>query len=351
MYRLSRLLIMFVLTYPCVQVWGEGVSDLRGALAKQGKYHISIAVKAVEQQTNVPITVVTGSEPGPTLLILAGIHGSEYAPILASQKFGRALSPSALTGSVIIVHVANLPAYFGRTVYTSPADGLNLNRLFPGDGQGSLSQRVAHLITSQLYPLADAVLDVHSGDGNEDLRPYWTGYYAQVGDADLVRRSEALAFAFGFQHVVPFQWELTNVADAIWAGSAAVALGIPAIDVEAGGMGVIEDEAVAMLVEGFHRSLSNLGMISNQFDPPTNQRIIYARQSVKSPQDGSWVSLKAAGELVVAGELLGYVTDWHGKTVFEARAPSDGLLMLRLSAPPVLKGETLVVVAKTRSKR
>ena len=86
----------------------------------------------------------------------------------------------------MIVHMANLPAYLGRTIYTSPADGLNLNRLFPGKATGSLSERIAYLLTSELYPLADAVLDVHSGDGNEDLRPSWTGYYAQAGSQDVI---------------------------------------------------------------------------------------------------------------------------------------------------------------------
>ena len=127
--------------------------------------------------------------------------------------------------------------------------------------------------------------------------------------------------------------------------------GYTSIDVEAGGSGVVDAKAAEMLTEGFERILSHLGMTAKQFPAPTDQQIIFDRQSIKAPVSGSWVSVKAAGETVVAGELLGYVTDWHGRTVFEARSPKDGLLMLRLSSPPVHQGETLAVVASTKIRR
>ena len=346
----NRLLTLLLFAGASVWVWSDGTADLESAMAEPGKHHIVIPVDSPDQQTILPVTVVTGEQLGPVLLVIAGIHGSEYAPIVASQRFGVALDHQSLTGTVIIVHMANLPAYLGRTVYTSPVDGRNLNREFPGNAH-SLSQRIAYLLTSKLYPLADAVLDVHSGDGNEDLRPYWTGYYAKAGNAQVIERSQSMAFAFGMQHVVPFGWELGKSASAIWAGSAAVAMGIPSIDVEAGGSGVVDAKAVEVLTEGFERILSHLGMTAKQFPAPTDQQIIFDRQSIKAPVSGSWVSVKAAGETVVAGELLGYVTDWHGRTVFEARSPKDGLLMLRLSSPPVHQGETLAVVASTKIRR
>lgn len=324
-------------------------NEIEAALAATGKHHLEVPVGIGDQSTVLPVTVATGAAPGPTLLVLAGVHGSEYAPIMAAQRFGVALDPKELAGSVIIVHMANLPAYLGRTIYTSPVDGLNLNRLFPGDPSGSLSLRLAHVIATEIYPLADAVLDVHSGDGNEDLRPYWTGYYAQAGGAEVIAKSKAMAFAFGIQHVVPFQWVLKDRSSAIWAGSAAVALGIPSIDIEAGGRGIIDEDAIAKIEEGFHRIVAHLGISKQTYPTPENQRIIFDRESIKAPQDGSWVPVKHAGGDVAEGELLGYVTDLHGRKVFEARSPKDGLLMLILSAPPVRKGETLATIASTKA--
>ena len=212
---------------------GADLSALQTSLEKPGRHQLSLSIENVDQQANIPITAIVGAQSGPTLLVLNGIHGFEHSPIVASQRLATTLEPEIISGKIIFVHIANMSAYLGRTVYTSPADGKNLNRLFPGNSSGTLSARIAFLLTDQLYPLADAVLDMHSGDGNEDLNPIWVGYYAQAGNPDVIARSNALAMAFGFEHIVAFQWELTDRADAIWAGSAAVALGISSIDVMA----------------------------------------------------------------------------------------------------------------------
>lgn len=325
---------------------GNRITELERALEQTGKHHLSLSVAAPNGETIIPVTVISGPKAGPTLLVLAGIHGSEYGPILAVQRLASELEAEQLQGAVILVHVANMPAFQGRTVYISPVDGKNLNRLFPGDANGSLSQRIAFTITKRLYPLADAVLDMHSGDANEDLRPYWTGYYSNAGSAETITQSRAMAFAFGLQHVVEFQWALTDPAKAIWAGSAAVAMNIPSIDVEAGGSGRIDESAIAALQSGVRRIMTHLGIDNTNHPPAPPVWLIRERQSITSPQDGSWTPLLTAGEPVEQGQLIGYLTDWYGRRQYEARAPMDGLLMICLSTPPVHQGETLAVVGR-----
>lgn len=328
-------------------VRGEEIPELSAALASEGRHHIELKVGSADQQTTLPMTVITGAPEGPTLLVLAGVHGAEYSPIRATQKLASSIGNDELTGSVILVHIANLPAYQARTVYLNPVDGKNLNRLFPGSQNGSLSEQIADTLSSKLFPLADAVLDLHSGDANEDLRPYWVGYYGKAGNPDVIRKSRALAYAFGAPYVVEFQWELTDPKAAIWAGSSAVAQGTPSIDVEAGGMAVIDPQAVSLIEQGVFRVMSHMGMIKQTLKPVESSTLIRERQSIKSPADGSWVSLKEAGTRVVKGELLGYVTDWHGRRLFDAISPIDGLMLLRLSSPPVQTGDSLVVIART----
>ena len=323
----------------------DRVSALHDALATAGRTHLELVVGDSSESTLIPITVLTGRKDGPTLLVLSGIHGSEYAPIIASQRLAPAIDETKLSGSVIFVHMANLPAYLGRTIYISPADDKNLNRLFPGDAEGTLSDQIAYFLTTELYPLADAVLDVHSGDGNEQLIPSWTGYYGKAGTMEVIAASRAMAHAFGIQHIVEFQWELTGRDAAIWAGSAAIAMGIPSIDVEAGGMGMIDEPAIAQIMEGIRRVMAHLEISAETFAPLPEPVIIRERSYLRSPQDGSWMPLVDAGERVAKGQLIGFVTDWHGRRVFEARAPIDGLLLLRLEAPPVRKDETLAVIA------
>lgn len=322
------------------------VGALTEAMQQPGRHHLDIDVGAADQRSSVPVSVLVGDREGPTLLVLAGVHGSEYAPIVAGQRLANTLDPAELAGRVLIVHVANMPAFLGRAIYVNPADGKNLNRVFPGDPHGSLSERIAALLTDQLYPLADAVLDMHSGDGNEDLNPRWVGFYERAGEPSVIARSRAMAHAFGFRHIVAFQWELVDRSKAIWAGSAAIALGIPAIDVEAGGKNIVDEEAVAAIEEGVRRTLSHLKMSTAVFPAVENQVVIRQRSWIAAPEAGTWIALKAAGQQVAKGELLGYLTDWHGRRRFEARAPAAGLLLLILTAPPVRQGETLAIVAQ-----
>ncbi len=338
--------LVFCCLFNIAAAHGDDLSRLHSVLEEPGRHHLSLPVSAPDQQTIMPITVIVGASQGPTLLVLSGVHGSEYAPIVASQRLATVFDPSAIAGKVIFVHIANMPAYLGRSVYTSPVDQKNLNRLFPGDPNGSLSDRIAFVLTDQIYPLADAVLDMHSGDGNEDLKPMWVGYYGKAGSKEVVDQSKAMAFAFGFEHIVEFQWELTDTANAIWAGSAAVALGIPSIDVEAGGKNVVDGEAVTAIETGIRRTLAHLNMTTELHPPVPQQKVIRDRTWISAPQDGSWVAIKQAGEQVKEGDLLGYLTDWHGRRVFEARAPHTGLLLLTLTAPPVRSGETVAIVAK-----
>src|SRR5688572_33510220 len=103
----------------------------------------------VDSGTRVPVTVIQGMAAGPTLALVAGTHGSEVAPIVALQRVRASLDPSQLRGTVILVHIANMPSYLKRTIYYSPIDGRNLNRVYPGRANGSVSERIAHAITSE----------------------------------------------------------------------------------------------------------------------------------------------------------------------------------------------------------
>ena len=98
----------------------------------------------------LPITVVHGAKPGPVLALIAGNHGYEYPPILALQHLRSMLDPKELSGTVIMVHVANMPSFLGRTIYYSPIDGKNMNRAYPGKKDGTTSERIAYVIKTEV---------------------------------------------------------------------------------------------------------------------------------------------------------------------------------------------------------
>ncbi|MEK7728021.1 MAG: succinylglutamate desuccinylase/aspartoacylase family protein, partial [candidate division KSB1 bacterium] len=103
-----------------------------------------------DEGTTIPISIVHGAKPGPVLGLIAGNHGYEYAPIIALQNLLPQLDPKQMAGTVIMIHVANMPSFLRRTIYYSPVDGKNLNRMYPGKLEGTISERIAYHITQDV---------------------------------------------------------------------------------------------------------------------------------------------------------------------------------------------------------
>src|SRR5438067_4212640 len=155
----------------------------------------------VDPGTSIPITIAAGAQDGPVLALVAGTHGSEPSPIVALQRVRAELDTTLLAGTVILVHVANLPSFQRRTIYRGPHDWKNLNRVYPGRADGTASERIAHAITTEVIDRCDCLVDMHSGDGNEALRPY--SYWNKLGVDDAVdEQARAMALAFGLDHIV-----------------------------------------------------------------------------------------------------------------------------------------------------
>src|SRR5450759_2301040 len=104
----------------------------------------------IDAGTQIPLTTISGARRGPVLALIAGNHGYEYPPILALQRFRNQVDPGKLRGAIVMVHVANMPSFLGRTVYFIPGDGNNLNRVYPGRIDGTVSERIAYAITTEV---------------------------------------------------------------------------------------------------------------------------------------------------------------------------------------------------------
>jgi N-alpha-acetyl-L-2,4-diaminobutyrate deacetylase len=141
----------------------------------------------------IPVTVVRNG-PGPTLLLTAGTHGDEYEGQIALLDLARALEPGEIRGRVIIVPAHHFPACLAGT-RTSPIDGKDVNRTFPGDARGSFAQILSHYVTNFLLPQVDAVMDVHSGGRSLDCLPCTMSHI--LDDTELTERVVAFARAFG----------------------------------------------------------------------------------------------------------------------------------------------------------
>jgi predicted deacylase len=296
--------------------------------------------------TFIPITIVHGRQTGPVLALIAGVHGAETSPILALQQLPARLHPQRMTGTVVLVHVANIPSFLGRTIYVSPIDRKNLNRLFPGKKDGTITERIAHTLTSEIISRSDYVIDIHSGDANEDLRP-WTGFYAKYGSPETIRASREMAVAFGIDFIVEFPFVPANSGETVYTGPTAVGMGKPSFDVEVGRMGLIEPKNLTTILEGLMSVMRHLRMLDGEPNPAKQPWFITRRINLAADQDGLFYPVVHAGDFVPKGTSLGYLTDFHARRTQEVVAPESGAVLSIFATPAANKGDTLVVLAAT----
>ena len=314
-----------------------------------GKLPVNGGVDGVE--TFIPVTVFHGRDSGPVLSLIAGIHGSEYSPIISMQRLPELLDPQAMAGTLIIVHIANLPAFQGRSVYFGPDDLKNLNRSFPGKADGTVTERIAFTLSEEIMPLSDYLIDIHSGDGNESLRPSYSAYYAEAGGTAVVGESRRLAVAFGLETIVQFAGSYSSLDDAIYTSAQSVTRGIPSIDVESGELGVIDDVFIDPITDGALSVLRELGMVAGEPVVPANPLFISDRARVYSEYEGIWHKnmLVQTGDYVTEGTELGVITDYFGKELQTVVAPASGILLILFGTPPVNVDDNIAVIGRVQS--
>ena len=283
-----------------------------------------------------PCFEATGADDGPRLCVLAGVHGCEYSGIAAVGRFMRSLDTAALSGTVVAVPVVSPAMFAARAAFVSPADGKNPNRCFPGDPDGTYSEQLAHHIFTELITPADALVDVHGGDLVEALEPFTLHDESAVGE-----RARAMAVAYGLPYVVcP---EPDGAAIGGTTSEAAAAAGIPAITPEAGGCGLLEEEAVGAHARGLGNVLRALGMLPGEVEPPERpQRLVRRFIWPRARQAGWWQPDVRPGDHVAAGARLGAVRDLFGEELEVVSAPEAGVPLFVTSSPAVAEDGILL---------
>jgi uncharacterized protein len=285
----------------------------------------------------VPVVIVHGSRPGPRLAATAGIHGAEYVSIAALREVALGLDPAAVRGSLVAVLTASPAAFAARTIYVNPLDGLNLNRQFPGDPEGSPTQRLAHWLTTHVIAGSDAFVDMHCGDMNEALVSF-TGI-EDTGDAAVDARSRALAEAYGLRYLLIGPSPGTTT-------TAAAALGIPAVLGEVGGQGRWPVDDVALHAAGFRRVMRAAGLIDDApADPAYRTELLPTEAWMRATRSGYWHPAVGVGERVAAGTVVGEVQDAFGAVLERPAAPMDGVVIFLVSSLAMNEGDPLLALA------
>ena len=296
--------------------------------------------------TVIPMTIINGQKEGKVLALVAGVHGYEYPPILALYRLKKMIDPQSLSGTLILIHIANLPAFQKRIIYYNPYDWLNLNRVFPGDPQGSIAQRIAHVLTNEVVKKCDCLIDLHCGDGNEALIPYC--YWMLSGDEKADEISRKMVLAFGIKYIIIDKSRTKDKAHSKYLGNTAILHSKPAITTESGYLGKTDEESVIRNIKGILSVMKLFKMIEGKPEFVPDAVWIDHYEVIYSKSDGLFYPQTKMGYYVKKGEKVGYVTDYLGNVKEELRAPFSGIILYIVYTPPVSEGEPLYEVGRVK---
>ncbi len=294
---------------------------------------------ASDAALSIPVVVVHGSKPGPVLALVSGAHGTEYASIIALEKLIGLLDPAQVSGTVIVVPLVNIPSFEQKIAHVNPIDGKSMNRMYPGKLDGTQTDRASYLITKQVVEQCDHLIDLHGGDLDESLRAY--SYWTKTGDEKQDAVSREMVLAFGLDHIIISADRPKDPNASRYLENTATTRRKPSITVEAGHAGTVEPEDVGALVDGCLNVMRYLKMLPGSPRPIEHPVWIEKVATVASEQTGIFYPLVKRGTYVEQGMKIGYVTDYVGKTIFEARAPVAGVVLFVRAVPSMTKGETV----------
>ncbi len=302
----------------------------------------------VDAATNIPVIVVNGAKPGPVLALVSGAHGTEYASIIALEKLIPALNPAELSGTVVILPLVNIPSFEQKVPHVNPVDNKSMNRFYPGKADGTQTERASLLITREVVDRCDYLIDYHGGDLDESLRPY--SYWAPTGKEKQDRTSKEMVLAFGLDHIIIWRDRPTDISATRYLDNTATVRGKASIVVEAGHAGTVETDDVALLVNGTLSTMRALKMIPGEPHIIENPVWLEKISDVTSDLEGIFYPLVKRGTYVQEGMKLGYVTDFFGKTICEARAPAAGVVLHLNAVPSLKKGDNIANIGVVAAK-
>jgi predicted deacylase len=294
----------------------------------------------VDAGTKIPVVVVHGAKPGPTLALVTGAHGTEYVSIIAVEKLIQQLDPAQISGTVILLPLVNIASFEQKVPHVNPVDQKSMNRFYPGRADGTQTERASYLIAKEVVDRCDYLIDYHGGDLDESLRPY--AYWGPTGRAEQDRISKDMVLAFGLDHIIIWRERPTDPTATRYLDNTAAVRGKPSIVVEAGHAGTVETDDVALLVNGTLSTMRALKMLPGEPHRIENPVWIGKLVDLVADQPGIFYPLVKRGAYVAAGMKIGYVTDYVGNVIQEWKAPEAGVVLHVNAVPSLKKGDNIL---------
>ncbi len=291
----------------------------------------------VDAATNLPVIVINGAKPGPTLALISGVHGTEYASTVALAQLAARIDPAEVSGTLIILPLLNVASYLQKVVHVNPVDQKRVGG-YPGKVDGTQSERIAYAVYNQVILKCGHLIDYHGGDLDENLHPY--SYWTNTGNPDLDKMSREMVFAFGVKTIIIKKPGRTLDGTALGLGKASMT-------VEAGRAGTTDMVDVNVLIEGTLNVMRYLKMLSGPVTKSFERPLWISKITmVKSDYEGIFYPLVVPEAYVHEGMLVGYITDFFGNRIANVTAPVTGVVTLVCSVPTMKKGDNVVYIGE-----
>ena len=301
---------------------------------------VDLPVSKLSNHTPVtlPVHVLHGHKPGPTMFVSAAIHGDELNGVEIIRRVLRTLQPGNISGTLLCVPVVNAYGFIGRSRYLP--DRRDLNRSFPGSANGSLAARLAHLFLHEVVHRCQFGIDLHTAAVHRVNLPQIRSNFARSP------RCRELSEAFGAQVVLESPERPGSLR------RAARESGIDVLVYE-GGEGLrFDDFAIKAGVDGIANVMLKMGMLELpdgvELPPfPEGRAPVFANMSrwVRAPDGGIFRTTKQIGNAVSAGEIIGVVANPYEDSECEVRSTHRGIIVGRTTLPIVNMGDALFHVA------
>lgn len=306
------------------------------------------ASSANDPATQIPVTVLRGAKPGPVLAVIAGFSGTEYGPLIATYELFKELKPAEMSGTLIVVHIANVPAFLDHSIYVNPIDRKALYRCFPGKADGTSSERIAFALTHEIIEKSDSILLIDAGGTDTMVQPFV--YQTLSGDAKLDAKIGEMALAFGINNIVVEKdpKRPTDPAQSVTPDNTALTRGKPMLKVMCGSFGVADSRTVGAITRGIQSELALAGLTTGTVSKTRVPFYFDHTVSVQSPATGMLTAFVQRGQEIHRGEPLFVVTDFTNKKPVGIPAGGDGVVLAIMVTPPVNKGDAVILIGIPR---
>lgn len=311
------------------------VLQIGDLVAKQGE-KIQGMVAVYDTGFSFPVTLINGKKSGKCVLLTGGVHGAEYPGIQTTIELAKELTPEEVEGQLIIIHPVNVGAFNKKVCNVVPMDNKNLNRIFPGDKEGTLAEQIAYFITHECQAKAEFYIDLHGGDLHEQATNFV--YYPGIAEPEVTAAARNIAATLDVKYMV-------KSGATTGSYTSAALRGLPGILIERGGRGSWTREEVVAYKKDIKAALHALGLLKDKAlayvkEVPTQDitKAIYLESEI----EGCWYPEVSAGDQVEKGQLLGTIKDFFGNTLETYYAEESGVILYMTIALAIGVDEPLI---------